>query len=190
MLNALCTEGDIQVWAEAEDGAKVKGLDRYQIKPAKALAIWTTPPGYWELQTVIKQVYPQTVYLFAHDPGMDVPQAFLSRLAGLTKHVIRKKNGQTSLPELAAATAQREGTVKMGLFWLEAKGYIRGEWLAGSEEYGVENEVGREKKVQLKNGSGEENENLAEITTELKAMLEETAAYRKHLARADKDSLI
>ena len=137
------------------------------------------------------------VYIFAHDPGMDVPQAFLARLAGLAKHVIHKKDGQTTLAELAAATAQREGTVQMGLFWLEAKGYICGEWRVMSAdrvdisgEWAINREGENETKIRLRIGSGEEKENLTEITAELKAMLEETTAYRKHFSQADKDSLI
>jgi single-stranded-DNA-specific exonuclease len=190
LLNALRTNGEIQVWAEGEDKAKVSGLDRGQLFPEKSLAIWTTPAGYWELQATIEQVAPQTVYLFARDPGMDQPQDFLARLVGLVKHAIHQKNGETTLAELAAATAQREGTVQMGLFWLEAKGFIKGQGTGDRGQGTGDSEEEEPKIVQLSPGTGEESTELAEIMAELKAMLEETAAYRKYFSRADKDTLI
>jgi hypothetical protein len=185
ILNGLRSQGEIQVWAEGEDKIKINGVDRNHLEPSDTLAIWTVPPGHWELKSAIECVAPKKVFLFANNPGMDEERAFLTRLAGLTKHVINKRDGKIALAELAVATAHRAGIVRMGLLWLGAKGYIRVLW--GEDQ--LEESSGAEF-LHLKPGTGLENSDLIEITAELKMMLEETTAYRKHFTRADKDSLI
>ena len=42
----------------------------------------------------------------------------------MAKFVIAKKDGKTTISELAAATAQREATVRIGLEWLAAGGHV------------------------------------------------------------------
>jgi hypothetical protein len=58
------------------------------------------------------------------NPPAEKADEFLSRLAGMVKFVIAKKNGETSIPALATATAQREVTVRIGLEWLAAGGHV------------------------------------------------------------------
>ena len=78
---------------------------------------------------------------------------------------------------LAAATAQRESTVWAGLAWLTARGYLAVE-SAGDDE------------VQLAAGTGETSPDLPRVAARVKALLEETAAYRAHFVRADEETLI
>jgi hypothetical protein len=108
---------------------------------------------------------------------MDDPGAFLKRLTGLVKHVLKAKSGQTTLASLAAATSQRESVVWLGLKWLQGRGYIR----IVSEEGG---------QVLLDYGEDEPAEVLSWITDQLQAILGETAAYRAYYARAEKDALL
>ncbi len=176
ILNGLRTKIDFQMWAEGPALQNVGGQPRDQLLPRDQLVIWTTPPGHWELQAAIKQIQPQTIYLFSNEPQLDQPQSFVTRLAGLVRHIIAQKEGNSTLPELAGLMAHREGTVKMGLFWLEAKGFVEIEWTSPIA-------------VRIHSGENQEKDNLAEIGNELKAMLAETAAYRRHYARATKDSL-
>jgi hypothetical protein len=170
-------ELDLQVWCEAEAKDKLVGKDRTELASDGALAIWTSPPGPAELQNAIDVVSPDKLYLFAVDPGMDDPGAFLKRLTGLVIHVLKAKHGRTTLESLAAATSQREAVVHLGLKWLQARGYIN----IVSEEFG---------EVLLDYGDDEPEENLAWVTDQLRAILGETAAYRAYFARAEVDSLL
>ncbi len=182
LLEAIRSRGEIPVWAEGDAKSKVKGLDRHQLTLAKSLVVWTTPPSYWELQAATERVIPEVVYLFARDPGIDDVKAFLARLAGLVRHVLNAKDGITTLEELAANTAHREGTVRMGLFWLEAKGMI-----CVDHEYCDADET--KGNIIISTGTNSGRFELTEITDELKAMLAETAAFRKYLATTRIESL-
>lgn len=176
VLQELLQQG-VQVWSEGQAKERCGGRDRSELTAAKALAIGTIPPGPAELGAVLEKVAPQKVYLFSVDPGTDQPQAFLQRLAGLVKHALRVRQGQVSLSALAAATAQRQATVRAGIAWLEARGHLR--LLAETED-----------EVYLAEGDGVVKERLPQVTAWLRALLEETAAYRAYFTQADKESLI
>jgi single-stranded-DNA-specific exonuclease len=171
-------EKDVQVWSEAEARAEVAGQDRHELKPAEVLIIWTTPPGPAELRTALEKVSPETVYLFGIDPGLDHPETFLKRLAGLTRYALSSQQGRARIPTLAAATAQQETTVRQGIAWLAARGHL----LVLSEE-------GDE--IRLAEGSQVvDPKGFPKPLGSLKALLKETAAYRTHFAQADKETLI
>ncbi len=190
LLNALRGKPGLQIWAEGADKAKTGGYTRLELGNAEILAVWTAPPAHWEWQAVLEQVAPQTVYLFGREPGLDEPDTFLTRLAGLVKHVLNQKQGETSLEELAAAMAHRAGTVQMGLVWLAAKGYVSGKWKVKSEKWDMNIENEQPEMLQLTLGTGVENANLGEVAAELKAMLTETAAYRRYFARVESEILM
>jgi single-stranded-DNA-specific exonuclease len=129
------------------------------------------------LRLALETVSPSKVYLFGISPEAGSPEAFLQRLAGLLKHALKARQGRLSLPALAAATAQRHSTVRLGLDWLAARGHIR-----------VTAEDGDE--IVITAGDGVHREGLAECEFQLKAALAETAAYRAYFQKADKDSLV
>ena len=156
--------GGLLVWREAMDD--VEGSTRLQLERAPALAVWTIPPGAAEWAAALRQVQPECVYLFAHDPAVDTFDAFLARLGGLVKHTLNAKGGVTRLDELAAAMAHREGTVRAGLDWLAAGGQLT----VALEEGGV----------QLGQGGMRDESALAKAEVRLRALLTETAAYRKY----------
>ena len=176
ILRQLQAEGEVQVWREAEAGAKLDGHDRYELLPSETLAIWTAPPGPAELRAALEQVSPQKVYLFGLPPEAEGMQAFLQRLSGLVKYALKARQGRVRLGELAAATGQREISVRIGLAWLEARGHI------------ILTASGDEMVISV--GEGTSSDQLAERTAQLKALLEETAAYRSFFSRADKESLL
>ena len=177
ILEKLRAQQDVQVWGEAETRAEVAGRDRYELGPSKALVLWTTPPGPAELQAVLEKVSPETVYLFGVDPGLDRPEEFLKRLAGLTRYALNSNQGQANVSTLAAATAQREATMRAGLAWLGACGHLM---VLGEDGDGVH----------LAAGSQTAGADLPQITARLIDLLQETAAYRAHFARADRETLI
>ena len=193
VLQRLRTREEVLVWGEAGHRSEVEGRDRYELTgmgrvelgPASALssvegpslAIWTTPPGPNELRAVLEEVSPGKVYLFGIDPGLDRVQEFLKRLAGLIKRALNSSEGRVRLATLAAGTAQRESTVRAGLEWLAARGHV-----VVLEEEGDD--------ILLAAGSQTTSDDLSRIADLLKALLEETAAYRAYFARADPGTLV
>jgi single-stranded-DNA-specific exonuclease len=164
----------LQVWAEGAD--KDKGKTRYQLQPAEELVIYSAPPAPQDLLSVLETVRPARVYLFSVSYPQEKPDAFLSRLAGLAKFVINQREGKVTVQELAGVTGQREKAIQIGLEWLAAGGHVSMESQDGS--------------LLLSRGSGEANPYLQkELFTAVRGILEETAAYRAHLARASSESL-
>ena len=121
----------------------------------------------------LDKVKPEKIYLFAIHPGADEPKAFLERLTGLVKFAINKRGGRVMLAELAAATAQREVTVRLGLEWLAAGGYLVIE-LNDQELHLAKRDWATNPYVQQ------------ELLMALKMSLIETAAYRAYFAEAKK----
>jgi len=178
MLERLqAQEEDILVWSEADARMEATGRDRRTLEAAEVMAIWTTPPGPVELRLALERVSPEVVYLFGVDPGLRRPSQFLERLAGLAKRTLSSNRGRFEISALAAATAQREATVRAGLDWLSAQGH-----LAILEE--------RDGEVHLEAGDGEPRADAPRSAARLKALLEETAAYRAHFARVSAEKLV
>ena len=114
--------------------------------------------------------------MIAVAPHAERTDEFLSKLAGLTKFVINQRAGNVSVQELAGVTGQREGAVRIGLEWLAAGGHITAESQDGT--------------YHLSKGNGSMNQYLQkELYIAVKGILEETAAYRAHFARASVESL-
>jgi single-stranded-DNA-specific exonuclease len=164
------------VWAEGAD--KAKGKSRYELYPAEELAIYTAPPSPQELRAALEIVKPRRIDLIAVAPTVERTDEFLARLAGLTKFVINQRAGRVTARELAGVTGQREGAVQIGLEWLAAGGHISIERDASQETY------------LLSKGNGATNQYLQkELYVAVKGILQETAAYRAHFARASLQSL-
>ena len=173
----------VQRFAEGNDKDKLGGTDRYHLQPSAELAIYTPPPGPGEFKTILEQVKPQKIYLVTQNPPTEKTEEFLKRLAGMAKFVVAKKDGKTKISELAAATAQREISVRVGLEWLAAGGHVT------IAPYG--DDAGEEDAILLSTGSGEGNEYVRkELYVAVKGLLEETGAYRTHFQTTNGESLI
>jgi single-stranded-DNA-specific exonuclease len=177
VLDDILTGGDVTVWREAD--GEVDGVDRAKLAPCATLVIWTAPPGPDELRAGLETAQPQRVHLFAQDPGMDRPGPFERRLAGLVKHVLNARGGETSLSELAAATAQSEAAVRLGLQRLVVRGLIL-------------MTEGRDGRLTLTGGDNLPAPEVerTRVAARLHAALQETAAFRAHVRTADKDLLV
>jgi single-stranded-DNA-specific exonuclease len=178
LLAALGPRSGTIVWAEGDDKKKVDGRNRDELEKADALAIWTPPPSPEILHRALETVRPAKIYLFAVDPGLDEPQAFLERLAGLIKYAIHKRSGRASYAELAAATSQREATVRKGVAWLVGRGQVTAE-------------SGADGSLSLGPGKLPPDEaGSAQLMSEIRTLLDETSAYRSHFRSAEPESLI
>jgi len=167
--------GDVQIWREAD--ATIAGKTRLELAPAESLALWTSPPSSADLRAVLKWVKPEQIILFAADPGLDALEPFVKRLAGLVKYALSNRDGVVTLAALAAATAQREITVRTGLDWLAARGQITLKRQDGGS-------------ILLSEGTGQAAPTLAANAERLAAHLRETAAYRAFYRRADPARLL
>jgi single-stranded-DNA-specific exonuclease len=172
----------LEIWAEGVE--KARGNSRFELHAADEFAIYTTPPSPADLRAALDRVKPRKIYVFAVSP---IPQApvstlkltdeFLTRLAGLVKYAINNRGGKVLIQELASATAQREGAIRIGLEWLAAGGHVA---------------IGREEDaVLLSTGNAETNQYLQkEIYVAVKGILEETTAYRDYFSRANLESIM
>jgi hypothetical protein len=139
---------------------------------AKELVIWTVPPGPQELTQMMDLTGAHTVTVAARHLPDDSAEAFLKRLGGLIKYAQKAYGGEISVLKLAAATAQREATVRHGLDWLIARGEIGVEWLDGDWA-----------RVRV-GGQASDAVTIAQVQDALKALLSETAAFRAFFRHA------
>ncbi|MGB7096896.1 MAG: single-stranded-DNA-specific exonuclease RecJ [Anaerolineales bacterium] len=173
---------DILVWAEAQAIEKLAEIGiqahaRTSLKATHELVIWTTPPGRQDLIGVLETVAPDVLHLFAVDPQLDEIESFIKRLLGLAKYALRKDMGLVNISSLAAATTQREATVRVGIEWLAARGILGARF---------ENDD----QLCISEGEGSPNEDLERLTEQLGELLAETAAYRRHFSNAEARLLI
>jgi single-stranded-DNA-specific exonuclease len=181
ILSRLLGEADVQVWIEAEaaqrltvqlgEGRASILRGRLDLVPNHTLVIWTTPPGRAELRLALEKAQPRQVVLFAVDPGLDTMDAFLTRLVGLVKYALQTRGGNINLERLAVAMAHRVITVRRGIEWMVTRGHIT---------------VLRESNGELKLARGGQAVagELEKFAEQLKALLNETAAYRDYYKRA------
>ena len=115
---ASLQEASVQVFVEGK--AKTTGKNRYELEEADELVVYISPPSAKVWRDILEKVKPKKIYLIGINPPNVTTQEFLAHLAGLVKYTLAKKEGQTRISELAAVTAQRESTVRLGLEWLHA----------------------------------------------------------------------
>ena len=158
------------IWAEGPD--RSAGVNRLELTQADELTLYTTPPSPAELRKALEIVKPKIVYAFCIPPAEQKPDEFLTYLAGLCKFVLNQRRGKTTIGELAAASAAREGTIQIGLQWLAASGQLT---------VTIEDDA-----VALSKDMQEKNPYLqAELFIALRGVLNETSAYRKYFATAN-----
>ena len=124
LLKAALADGQAMCWAEAAEKKRTGGLSRQELAPAQTLVIWSIPAGRQELLSALEIVKPEKVLVFGIDPGLAEPRSLLERLAGLVKFTLNQKAGSTSLLDLAAATAHKQSSVRLGLECLAKQGHI------------------------------------------------------------------
>ncbi len=170
--------GSVMVWAEGEHKKRVDGKGRYELSAAETLVVWTAPASPEILRAALERVKPKKVILVGENPGLDDARAFLERLAGLVKFVINKKNGLTSLTELATALAGRETAIRLGVEWLVKRGQVSARFESGGEV------------VLRLDPAGVDESASSQIESQIRNILSECAAYRDYFIKAEKDALL
>lgn len=161
---------NLLVWGEAVRLAGPALVGRTDLRAANELFIVTMPPSKGVLQEAFQQVQPDKVIFLGLDPKMDELTAFLNRLTGICKYVVKAKGGTAQIDELAGAMAHTRETVKAGLEWLANKGVF-------AVAYGVDGSVS----FAINSPAGEEEADLANLTQNLNVHLGEAQAFRKYL---------
>ncbi len=177
LLAELRTQADVVVWAEGKTGIDPPVFHRYNLPAAPGLVLWSIPPGPAEFQAILLRGQPQRIYLFAQQHGPDQPDEFLAHLSGLVQYALRQREGWLPIAELAAATNQRQVAVRLGIDWLAHHGHLR--VLAEQED-----------RIQVQAGGPGDPRAAAPAETELRAILQETAAYRTFFTRAAPEILL
>ncbi len=182
LLLRLLAESEMQVWAEGDALKKLKkqkiaARNRLELIPAEPLVIWTAPASPEVLFDIMGKIRPTRIILFAVNPETDSPEYFFQRLTGLVKYSLSKREGLVQLENIAAAMAQRQLTVRWGIYWLAAGGHIE-----VCEEQGNNLWLAQDGKV--------ESQALQKTSDMVRSLLEETHAYREYYSRMDKDLLV
>ncbi len=175
---ASLQEAGVQVFVEGK--AELEGKRRYELEKAEELIVYTSPPSNRVWEEILKKVEPKKIYLVGKNPPEVTAQAFLTHLAGLVKYALAKKDGRTRLSELAAVTAQRESTIRLGLEWLAAGGQVMIK-VEGDEVF-----LSPHQKSEVSETSDFSGFKYAkeEIFVAIKALLAETVAFRKQFSEA------
>lgn len=163
------------VWAEGTE--KKRGVDRLHLHPSDDFAIWTSPPCRADLQSAVSVAGAHRIYLVGVAPLPQSAENFLTQLAGLAKFAMNQRAGRVVPAELAAALAQRELAVRLGLEWLAAGGHVRIE----------ETEDG----LRLAPGNSAPDKRVQrELLAGVRSVLEETSAYRSYFSRVTPEQLL
>jgi hypothetical protein len=125
----------------------------------------------------MERVEPHHIALFGLHPSSDLPDVFLKRLAGLIQYALRVRSGRVTLGDLAAATGQREITVQWGMDWLVGRGFITR----------IEVDAGV---MNLSAGGMPDLEAQKKAERAVRALLDETAAYREYYLKSEAHTLI
>ena len=177
ILATLQRQPSTMLWAEGKEKQKVDGVGRADLAPAEHLIIWTIPPSAAELFKALEIVQPEYIYLFANTDASHQLGPFLEQVAGLLKYAINHVGGRISYATLECMTAQRPETIRKALRWLVSSGKIN---------LIAEDETGMVVSIPILMGNSPE---LSPQLEEVRALLQETAAYRNYFQKADKDLL-
>lgn len=176
-LATLREEADCVIWREGKSDDNPEGYPRSHLMPADTLVIWNPPPGRGELIQAMARVNPATVALFAVPAVKDDPQTFLTTLSGLVRHALRSRAGEISVSQLGGILNQRETTIKAGIRWLIARGFVR--MLESDGE-----------KITLAENGVPDMEAVPELEKRIRELLDETAAFRAFYLRTDPSELL
>jgi single-stranded-DNA-specific exonuclease len=165
------------IWLEGNGLEGIESVTRIALRKTDTLVIWTAPPSQEVLKDVLLQTKPKNIVVFGVDPGIDHLKLFLERLAGLAKYAVRKKNGQASIDQLAAACAAQTESIRIGLKIWEARGHFK----IGYEEGNVF--------IEMSNAAFDHSTEETYLVI-LAQLLEETQAYRRFFQISDLSSIL
>nr|MBA3874434.1 single-stranded-DNA-specific exonuclease RecJ [Anaerolineae bacterium] len=115
LAQVLSTYPDVLVWREGT--SEIEGVDRYHLREAQTLVVWSAPPDPMVWHTALTIVQPQTLVVFGQHAPYETPKALLAQLAGLLKYACNHKEGMVTASELAVLTGQTDVMIRACLRW-------------------------------------------------------------------------
>jgi single-stranded-DNA-specific exonuclease len=176
-LKEILAQGEVQVWREGEWIDTMPGRTRFELKPSNSLVIWSPPASISILRAAITHVHPSTVYLFNNPVGYSTVKDVLLAVSQHVKYALNHYGGKVELARLAARCGHREATISAALDWLAAKGIVRVLNLSALE-------------YALVSPGQVDPMALQAAKLRIKALLEDTVAYREYYARAECEILL
>ena len=158
----------VQVWGEGDCPVEA-ARRRDQLEGGTDLVIWHAPAAPQILGAALQRVRPSRVILVLEEFRRDTPASFLRALGTVVRGTVRRREGVTSLPDLAARLGQRESTVQAGLDYLVE---------AGRLDYAATDDGLRLRLLEPARRPQVPYDTLGHL-------LQETAAYRRYLRRGD-----
>jgi single-stranded-DNA-specific exonuclease len=180
-LIALASQNPLLVWNEGISPCPIDAYNRWQLKPAKYLVIWSIPPSPLILRQAIEQSNPERIYWFGLVPPENDLGTLLRQAVRIIKSDLSSSRDDHTLPlaDLAANLAATIPLVTLILKWLGASGEITINKMDG------ENALINTQKSQP------DPITVALLQKELTILQKETTAYRQfYLSAAAVDSLI
>jgi hypothetical protein len=177
LLEKLRLSAQAQIWREGSAREEVAGVGRDELLPGEVLVIWTPPPGPDELRAAVQCVDPREIYLFNQGHGMDQREWVCQRLSGMVNYAIRQYDGRIDLERAAAATGQRDDTIRAGFDWLTARGGLQIDRQDGNQflfKFGGDADLGQRERAEHR----------------MDVLLRETRAYREYYARVSPGILL
>lgn len=172
VLDEVMALPDTLLWREGSVSKAIPGKDRFELHPASTLIIWSPPASHDILHEIIAGVSPARIILVSDSTGtLDNTDTFLRHLSGLVKYVINK-TGKVQLIKFAAAMGHTMLTIRKGLAWLAARGDITLTLVDDNH-------------ITILAGGDRDQDKADYILDELKTLLAETAAYRRHFSRME-----
>jgi len=175
VLVSLSNINQCKIYAEGEAKGILENIglvvfNRYQLKTAEHLVIWSSPVSQSTFIEILKNVNPDYIYLFDDQMEHDRLVLFMKKLSGYIKYALRNYGGWVDIQNLAANTNQRESAVRKGIELLIAKGDI--DLLDGGDSW-----------VSIIQGEKQIRFDLHQLMSELENLIQETNAFKSYYRR-------
>lgn len=161
------------IWGEGwDEPLPVGAVARSGLRKATELVIWTTPPGPEALRAAVQRVQPDRLLLLTQPQRVGYGSPVQHVLKGLVRY-IKATPGLLDPAAAAGTLGHRIETIRLALEQLQVAGHLRYQHTPEG--------------LQILPGTGTGSRT---VLPALKALLEETAAYRRYFNRADPEQLI
>jgi single-stranded-DNA-specific exonuclease len=114
----------LQIWYESLTKLPLETQNRYQLQQKKHLVILTPPASGKILQSILKQVQAEEIFLFQYQQSAQNSRELLITIGGMLQHILKQKQGWTSLLEISSALGLTDSIIETLLQWWIAKGAV------------------------------------------------------------------
>lgn len=123
-VNQFPDVSETLVWKEGTIPVELRVFNRLELSPSRNLVLWSVPPDYETLRSILNIVKPATLYWMLVSPSEHQLSVFLQSFASRIKNAIEQDHNEVDILQLAVDLASTETTIKLALNWLAARGVI------------------------------------------------------------------